>query len=477
MAAAAYLYERFSQAGLADLHTDDFHFPRHVVRRSLFEVRVGPHRVPIAAEVLEASAPCEIEGEVVWTGRADEESLRGRDVRGKLCLVERNPLYHRSTQCQNLAVARAAAAIVVSTAPDNLRQVGSLRRLWESVSDLPAVSIGAHDGRALKLALESHQRVRARLSVEVAVDQGAGQNVLGVIPGWEPRQIVIGAHYDSWFAGASDNGGGVAALLALAERRAGRMRPRYTLTFVAWDGEELALYGGYEHLRRRSQDPERVLAVIGLETPSARGAQASALACSAHAPLSHALEVTSLSDLFSASLPMELVPELFGGVIPTDIQGHYRAGFPVVATAVDAPYYHTIGDTPDKVDLDRLDAIVGGFDHYIDRLLAEPAARFFEREPGLWHIDLGARTEGGTLFVDALVRDGSGRPRPMAAVPGSILYDHFFELERRSGVTDESGRITLAFSAVDLAVHSPPRLLHVSAGLRYPLAEALISID
>ena len=50
---------------------------------------------------------------------------------------------------------------------------------------------------------------------------------------------------------------------------------------------------------------------------------------------------------------LELVPTLFGGIIPTDIQGIYRNGVPTASTAVDSPWYHTIEDTPDKVDLRR----------------------------------------------------------------------------------------------------------------------------
>src|SRR5215469_719760 len=52
----------------------------------------------------------------------------------------------------------------------------------------------------------------------------ACHNIEAEIPGTRPEIIVIGAHYDSVFGspGANDNGSGVAALLALAQRFAAR---------------------------------------------------------------------------------------------------------------------------------------------------------------------------------------------------------------------------------------------------------------
>jgi acetylornithine deacetylase/succinyl-diaminopimelate desuccinylase-like protein len=51
--------------------------------------------------------------------------------------------------------------------------------------------------------------------------------------------IVVGAHYDTvpGSPGANDNATGVAAVLALARRFAGRPRPR-TIRFVAFVNEE-----------------------------------------------------------------------------------------------------------------------------------------------------------------------------------------------------------------------------------------------
>jgi hypothetical protein len=289
-----------------------------------------------------------------------------------------------------------------------------------------------------------------------------------MVRGQEPAQIVIGAHYDTWFTGASDNGAGVAALLALAQRRARREPGRYTLSFIAWDGEELALYGGYHHLRRLLVDDTPVLAVIDFETPSAHGAQAYGLARSGHAPLGEAIHGVGLHELYAMNVPMDLVPELFGGVIPTDVQGHYRAGAPTMATAGDAPYYHTVEDTPDKVDLHRLAETVDGFDRAIERLMTEPIDRFRARDPALWTLEAQLQSIESGLIVNAVARDGAGLPRSLAFVEATLFRDDFHEVATCRAPTDGAGRATLVLPRVEEPGH-----LHVTAGMRYPMVERI----
>jgi glutaminyl-peptide cyclotransferase len=65
------------------------------------------------------------------------------------------------------------------------------------------------------------------------------RNVIGTVPGREPGYIVVGAHYDTkdinGFVGANDGASGTAVALQLARTL---RRPRHTLQFVFFDGEE-----------------------------------------------------------------------------------------------------------------------------------------------------------------------------------------------------------------------------------------------
>src|SRR6266542_681638 len=77
-----------------------------------------------------------------------------------------------------------------------------------------------------------------RQPVETAM--GLARNIEVEIPGSAPETaiVIVGAHYDSVFGapGANDNGSGVAALLALARRFAGKPA-EHTFRFVAFVNE------------------------------------------------------------------------------------------------------------------------------------------------------------------------------------------------------------------------------------------------
>ncbi len=472
--AAEYLVERFTRAGLVDVHAQPFAFPRHDVARGSFELTVDGAPTPVAFSVLEASGGGRADGELVHVGWATRPELVRVPLGGRVALVDRNPLYHRSTQYHDCAAAGAAAVVFASTAPLNLLQVGSVRRAWEAHGPIPAVTVGSTDAHALRAAVDANREVRARLSVDIGVARAVGRNIVGRVRGLGDGELVVGAHFDTWFSGSTDNGGGVAAMLALAERRALRGPMRYGITFVAWDGEELALYGGYHQLRRYALEGTRPLAVIDFETPSAIGAQAYGLARSNHATLEDAIIGVDLHELFALNVPMDLVAELFGGVIPTDIQGLYRSGAPAVATAVDAPWYHTVEDTPDKVDLPRLETTVNAFDRMIDRLMSAPPDRFAARDAALWQAKVTLSRRDGDLVVDVTVADATGRVQGGAFVEAVLFEDDFFARATVLGRTNGDGIVCLHFHG--LAAADTRRFIHIAAGARWPLVEVVVPL-
>jgi peptidase M28-like protein len=68
---------------------------------------------------------------------------------------------------------------------------------------------------------------------------GGLRNVIGTVRGREPGYVVVGAHYDTkdipGFVGANDGAGGTAVAAQLARTI---RRPRHTVHFVFFDGEE-----------------------------------------------------------------------------------------------------------------------------------------------------------------------------------------------------------------------------------------------
>ena len=101
------------------------------------------------------------------------------------------------------------------------------------------------------------------------------ENVVAEIRGSElPQQMVIlGAHLDSWDlgTGATDNAAGVAAVMGAARvlKQSG-VRPRRTVRFVLFTGEEQGLYGGDAYVRAHASELPGVQAVLVLDNGASR---------------------------------------------------------------------------------------------------------------------------------------------------------------------------------------------------------------
>jgi len=122
---------------------------------------------------------------------------------------------------------------------------------------IPVISVTGEDQGQLERFLEAGKKVRLRVNVQNTFTNGPAEtaNVVGEIRGREhPQEIfVVGAHLDSWdlSEGATDNGMGSVSVLAAAEAilRSGQ-RPRRTIRFVLFNGEEQGLLGSYAYVKQ-----------------------------------------------------------------------------------------------------------------------------------------------------------------------------------------------------------------------------------
>lgn len=480
--AGEYVMSRMQKAGLTSVHMESFQFPRHVVDAQSFAATVDGASVSPAFEVFEGSGAGHADADVVYVGTAHPGEVAKYDLHGKIALLDRDRSYHRSAQYANVSAAGAAAMLYNSASDADLIQVGSVRfDGWSPLGPIPAITIGNADGVMLEAAAMAGKTVHAVIDVRAHAESAAGNNVIGRIEGSDASgMIVLGAHYDTWFTGSCDNGGGIAALLAMAERRMKEGKPRYTLVFVAYDGEEVALYGGYDYLRKHrivARDP--ILAVLNFEMPSAAMSTLLGLARSNNDALDAALKTAGLGVDYPLYAGMEVVPELFGGLIPTDIQGIYRNGVPTASTAVDSPWYHTVEDTPDKVDSVAEAQDVDDFDKALGMLLADEPSAFAGLDDKLWQAAVTAEARAATdpLVVDVTVRDAAGVPQADAPVDAVVLVDDFFAAATAHATSDAAGHATFTFPASAATMGSGNRYVHVSSGPTYPYVEQILPLQ
>ena len=226
----------------------------------------------------------------------------------------------------------------------------------------------------------------------------ACHNIEAEIPGTRPDIVLIGAHYDSVLGspGANDNGSGVAALLALARRFAGKPAQQ-TLRFVAFVNEEPPYFlsgqmGSFVYAGRCKARGDRISAMISLETigyfsdaPQSQTYPAPGLGVfyptvgnfigfvgNVH---SRALLRRSIA-LFRkhAKIPSEgaALPSFVPGVSWSDQWAFWQHGYPGIMITDTAPFryphYHSATDTPDKLDYDRFALVVSGMQKVIQEL-------------------------------------------------------------------------------------------------------------
>ena len=190
------------------------------------------------------SAEGDEELDSVWVGLGQASDFIGKEVSGKAVYIYSIPT--PSTLIQSASwmgsVARAqragAKAVIIDVAiPGNMHYVshmnGTLRDFKAAV-----FTIGDQDGtnvEALNAAVNGtgvKTHVRWKVDHYEALKEGI---VIGKLPGMTDENIVMIAHTDGYFEGATDDGAGVAALLGTAEyfAKLPKEQRRRTMYFIA----------------------------------------------------------------------------------------------------------------------------------------------------------------------------------------------------------------------------------------------------
>ncbi|HKN23678.1 MAG TPA: M20/M25/M40 family metallo-hydrolase [Candidatus Acidoferrum sp.] len=137
---------------------------------------------------------------------------------------------------------------------------------------IPVVDMAMEDEGQLERFLAAGKTVRVRINVQNTLTGGPVEsaNVVGDIVGREhPEEIVVvGAHLDSWdlSEGATDDGTGAASVLAAADAilKSGQ-RPRRTIRFVLFTGEEQGLLGSLAYVKQHAAEMKNHLGCIVLD--------------------------------------------------------------------------------------------------------------------------------------------------------------------------------------------------------------------
>jgi Peptidase family M28 len=235
-------------------------------------------------------------------------------------------------------------------------------------SDLAAEYIAAQFRRA---ALEPAGEM-GKSYFQVA---GGQKNVIGLMRGSDPvlreSYVIISAHYDhvgigkavdgdSIYNGANDDGSGTVSVIEIASALATMKRkPKRSIVFIAWSGEEQGLLGSQEYSRNPVVPLEKTVAMINLEMvgriDSIEGAQIDSASMTG-------FDFTDLGRIFKAAgrktgirvYKHEGNSDLFFD--RSDNQALADVGVPAhtLCVAFEYPDYHRPSDHWDKIDYENM---------------------------------------------------------------------------------------------------------------------------
>ena len=353
-------FKLFSDWGLDDVRYEDV--PVTVWTRGSLEVVAtdpsawtliamahgnAPSRADVAAEVLD----------VDHAERCDFERL-GHEVQGKVALCdegvgEGHRALHR-TEKLKLAVEHGAAGLMIySSASGGLPRTGVCHY---GEAPIPSMGISQEDGERLKRLIKGGARPKVRITMRNSIANGVGRNVLADLRGSRlPGEVVLaGGHLDSWDVsqGATDNGLGSAIVLEMAHATAAvGVRPKRTMRFALWAAEEIGLCGSHEYVRRHKDELDDVCGVLNFDmTGDPFG----------YWTPGHKEPAPMLKGLASqlAGLGMRGDHSHRAG-LHSDHQPFMLEGVPVVSLMASLQgegghYYHSVGDTFEKVSLPGL---------------------------------------------------------------------------------------------------------------------------
>ena len=287
-AAAEWARDRFAEWGLANARLEPFEFGRGWTLDKLSIEMVAPRYMPLIgnADAWTPSTEGVVERPVVYVGEksASEIAAMSSDLRGAIVFTHQQQTEFRdsdrpqpglagdavrtgnppriptrsttSMEDMRLLLQEAGAALVVRPTPYRDGTVGGTGNRNTEDGAVPSVVLAAEQYNMIVRLAQRGIPVRLRVELRTTYDADTRTfNVLGDIPGTDPavagQVVLVGAHLDSWHSasGATDNGDGSLAVMEAARILAALdPRPRRTIRFALWSGEEQGLLGARAYI-------------------------------------------------------------------------------------------------------------------------------------------------------------------------------------------------------------------------------------
>ena len=281
-AAVEWAAERFREIGVDSVATEEFEVPLSWREGATRIEVVSPAVFDVQAAATAWSPPTPeggIEAEVLDAGGGSAGRIHriGEKARGKILLVrldevssfldlgiEQRNAIHAIREAGEVG---AAAVVFASTRPNRLLY-RHIHTVSAELDPVPSAILAREDALRIGRLLDSDNEVRMKIDLPNEIGGPVkAHNVIGEIEGSEiPEEIVLlGAHLDSWDMGTGCLDNAVNAVLVSEAARAiadSPERPRRTIRFALFSGEEAGLFGSLAYVRRHREELDRFSAVV-----------------------------------------------------------------------------------------------------------------------------------------------------------------------------------------------------------------------
>jgi carboxypeptidase Q len=365
------IHENFEAVSLEE-NPNSLHWVRGSESLIMLSPRKNPTKIPMVG--LGKSIGGNVTGELIIFESFEELEKNASQVSGKIVLF--NPKWtaygdvskYRANGASQAAKHGAIGCLVRSLTPYSIESPhGGAMNYNENYTKIPAAAISLEDADMFSRMVNRGQIVVLNLQMEAHFEElTSTYNVVGQITGSKfPNEIVlIGGHIDSWDVGpqtgANDDAAGfMVCMEAIRVLIKLNLRPRRTIRFIAWSGEEFGdkNSGGpnYARVHMDELDNHVIAFESDLGTTDIEGFGFSG------GSRGYELFKKINEDYLMKNLNLTRVEN--GKGVMQDTTPLYKNGIPVVRNLVkDTPdskfyftYHHSAGDTVSILDKDDMD--------------------------------------------------------------------------------------------------------------------------
>ncbi len=355
--AANYLYDSLKGFGFSKVEKQAFDVHGWYPRSSTVKI-TGPVQKEIESALFPYCKSESVEGPVVPIENREDNS--SSDNKESIAFADwGNDVYLSVRANYYRAVKLGYEGLIIAGPQDDLLKVVVIA--CGGFLEIPVVCITKEEGDSLRSMMEKGEvTVSIETDVEIS-EKSQSHNIVAILEGdgTSEHEIVVGAHYDSWFQGAADNCAPAATVLELArlfnaKAKEGNL-PKRTIRFLFYGAEESGstdfyfwLVGSQAYVRNNQDSVAKTAAVLSLDSTGYT-----------HPATDHIDATADVLD-FAKSLKADegKVSSLTYGSPPSYGSDHWFfeiSGVPTIyGVSFTSPFYHTQKDVPENLDFNAV---------------------------------------------------------------------------------------------------------------------------